>query len=443
MDHLTHSQSPVCSLRLIRLFIIGVNLAGPAHAGHHEVLEADKPLSLQEALKQALSGNPGLQELRARAEAAAAMPSQAGALPDPELSFGALNIPSNTFNLRQDDMTMMAVGLSQQIPFPGKLSLLEQAAALESEAVAQSVEDARIRLVRDVKLGWWGIYYFDRALAVVKEAQTAFQELVSVALAQYRAGGGSQQDVLIAQLEGAKLKDRGLEITSMRHGEAARLNALLNRPSNTAITLPETAEIVAPKRQEDAVLFERAGQTQPRIIQKRKAIDAAKARLEFADKDYWPDLNIGAGYAFRQNAPDGRARSDFAEFRLSVNLPIYAGQKQAKAVDQRNRELLKEHFALEDELLRLQADITEALAGYQHARERVELFHNDILPQAKQTVQSLLSGYRTGQTDLNTLLRAETATFDYEIQYWAALAQGQQALAKLAAAIGEVSADEK
>lgn len=442
MVHVAQSL-PACSRRLLLLLFIGLPLAEPAQAGHHEPQETAIPLSLNEALKLALSGNPGLHEIRARAEAAAAMPSQAGALPDPELSFGALNIPSNTFNLRQDDMTMMAVGLSQQIPFPGKLGLLEQAATLESEAAAKSVDEARIRLARDVKLGWWSLFYFDRALAVVKEADAALQDLVSVTLAQYRAGGGAQQDVLMAQLEESKLKDRLLEIINMRHGEAARLNALLNRPGDTALAIPDSAEVLAPTRHEDGVLFEIAGQTQPRIIQKRKAIDAAKARLEFANKDYWPDLNIGAGYAFRQNAQDGRYRSDFAEFRLSINLPIYAAQKQSKAVDQRNSELLKEQFALEDELRRLEAEITESLAGYHHASERLELLRNDILPQSRQTVQSLLAGYRTGQTDMNSLLRAEVAAFDYEIQYWATLAQGQQALAKLAAAIGEVSADEK
>jgi outer membrane protein TolC len=426
------------SLALVYIVFLADN--GPAFGAAAD--DRGEELTLKDALRQALSGNPGLREIQARADAAAAMPPQAGALPDPQLSFGALNIPANNFNLRQDEMTMMAVGVSQQIPFPGKLGLQEQAAELEAEAASQSVEEARIRLARDVRVRWWKLFYLDRALAVIKDAQSAFQKLVDVALAQYRAGAGLQQDVLIAQLEISKLKDRVLELVGMRHGESARLNALLNRPANVPVRLPDRADVLEPKLQADTALFEKAGQTRPKLAQQRKAIDAARTRLELAHKDYWPDVNVGAGYAFRQDTPEGRYRSDFAEFRLSVNLPVYAGQKQSKAFDQRNSELLKEQFALEEELRKLQAEITQNLAAYQHARERLELFEKDIVPQARQTVDSLLAGYRTGQTDMNTLLRAETTAFDYEIQYWEALARSQQALAKLAAAIGEEATDE-
>src|SRR3546814_3208425 len=53
-------------------------------------------LSLPEALRIAVDGNPGLAEMRERALAAAQVPSQAGTLPDPKLNFNALNLPVDT-----------------------------------------------------------------------------------------------------------------------------------------------------------------------------------------------------------------------------------------------------------------------------------------------------------------------------------------------------------
>lgn len=83
-------------------------------------------LTLNQAIELAITGNPGLAEIRARAEAMAAVPSQEGTLPDPTLKFGALYLPTSSFNLHQDDFTMMEVGVSQEIPFPGKLGLREK-----------------------------------------------------------------------------------------------------------------------------------------------------------------------------------------------------------------------------------------------------------------------------------------------------------------------------
>ena len=109
------------------------------------------PLSIAQALALAQEGNPGLAEIKARAEALAAIPSQEGALPDPMLNFDTLNVPTSSFSLRKEDMTMLDFGINQTIPFPGKLALKEQVAEQEALAAADSVEVARIRLSRDVK----------------------------------------------------------------------------------------------------------------------------------------------------------------------------------------------------------------------------------------------------------------------------------------------------
>ncbi|MDD5580760.1 MAG: TolC family protein [Methylobacter sp.] len=124
----------------------------------------DSVLTLDQAVQRALTGNPGLAEIKARAEAMAAVPSQEGTWPDPTLRFGTLYLPTNNFSLHQDDFTMLEVGLSQEIPFPGKLALREKIAGQEALAAADSVDEARLRLVREVKQNWWGLFYYNRAL---------------------------------------------------------------------------------------------------------------------------------------------------------------------------------------------------------------------------------------------------------------------------------------
>ncbi|MDD5035092.1 MAG: TolC family protein [Methylococcaceae bacterium] len=395
----------------------------------------DETFTLEQAVEKALADNPGLAEIKARAEAMAAVPPQKAALPDPMLNFDLLNLPVRSFDLRKEDMTMMEVGISQTFPFPGKLGLQEKLAEQEALAAADSVEEGRLRLVREVRKAWWGLFFYDRALNVIDESEKFFQQLVDIAQAKYRAGQGMQQEVLLAQLELSKLKDERLELIGMRHSQTAQLNALLSQEAQALVQIPAEARFESPALSE-AGLQEKARHTSPAFARHLKMLEAAQTKVDLAKRDFYPDLTVGAAYAARQNTPNGETRSDFASIRLSMNLPIYAAQKQAKAVDQRRSELLQERYSLQDEHQRIQAEIASRTAEYQHARERLNLFEHEIIPQARQTVDSLLAGYQVGRSTFSDLLRVQLSLFRYQTQYWQALVRTQQILAELSANIG-------
>lgn len=410
---------------------LGLSLSGAAPAD-------DTPsLTLEAAVSEVLAGNPGLAEIHARSDAMAAVPSQAGALPDPALHFQAQNLPTDSFDLHQEDMTFLEVGLSQELPFPGKLALKEKAAEYEAAAARDSLEEARLRLVRDVKVLWWQIYFRERALQVVAANEDKLRQLVAAAQARYEVGEGTQQDVLLARLEQSKLREMELGHIRQHHSEIARLNALLDRPGDVPLRLAAPDEAVLPEIPTAASLRELAEHGRPALAKKRKAVDAAQTRVELAEKDYLPDFTVEAAYAARQDTPAGVQRSDFASVGVSMNLPLYAASKQAKAVDQRQSELLQEQYALQDALRKVQADVSAALAGFRSAREEEALYRDTLLPQARQTVDSLLAGYQVGTTDLPNLLRAQIAVLEYETRYWQAFVQTRQALAKLAFAAGK------
>ncbi len=395
-----------------------------------------EPITPGRAVAIALEGNPNLAQIKARAQAMAAVPSQEGTLPDPTLSFGALWLPTAYgLRLNQDDFTMMEVGVSQAVPFPGKLALREKAATFEAEAAVHTVEEARLRLARDVTIRWWQLLSVHRSLIVIADTERLLQQLVEIADTSYRVGEGLQQDVISARLELARLAQQKAQHLGLHRAEIVRLNALLNRPADSAIRLPDDVDTGLPDVRSDQELRERGRQSRPLLAERQNAIDAAQSRLELAHKDYYPDFTVGTAYSFRQNV-HGQALSDFVSFQLSVNLPIYADSKQAKAVDQRNSELLKERYALDEAEREIQAEISAALALYQGNREQFRQFDSGILPLAQQNVTAALTAYQVGKTDFLNVIRAENVWFAYRMQYWQALAEAYQALAQLAAAVG-------
>lgn len=420
-------------------FANALDLALPKQDGNYGSLQA-APLTLAEALSRAQSENPGIFEILEHAEAMAAIPLQMGSLADPVISFNTLNLPVDTLNVDQEAMTQLQFGIKQQIPYPGKLALRESIASHMANAANSNVDVMRLQLDRDVKTLWWRLFFLDRSVEVVEINQTLLRQFIEIAQTKYKVGQGLQQDVLLAQLELSKLIDRKIQLVSNRKQEAARLNALLNRPADTPIQLPPLTAIdtALPNLIAANSILQKAKDNHPSLAEKKELIQAATDRHKLAERNLFPDFNVGASYGFRQgNNPDGNRRSDFFSIGVGVTVPLYADRKQKMAIAQRGSEVKEQQYALHNRWLGIQADITATIADYDRTREQVSLFKTGVIPQAHQTVSSMLAGYQVNKVDFLNLIRSQITLYNYETSLWQTISQGQSALAKLIATVGE------
>lgn len=393
-------------------------------------------LTLAAATQKAVQDNPGLAQLLSRAKAMAAIPEQEGSLPDPQISFNAMSLPVDSFNTGQEDMTQLGFSLSQGIPFPGKLALREQAAQYEADAATLTADELRLALLSDVKTLWWQVFYLDRTLEIVDNNHNLLHQFVDVARSKYEVGEGLQQDVLLAQLELSKLLEQKIGLTGMRRSTIARLNALLDRPANNPVQLPVTVAIALPDIKQEERLYQQAETARPLLAGDRLEINAARTKLALAKKEFLPDFTVEAAYGARDDMPNGRGRSDLLSLGVSMNMPIFADRKQSKAVDQRSSELMQQRYALQDRWNTVRSQISQNYSDYQRAKEQFVLFDTGIIPQARQTVVSMLTGYQVNKVDFLNLVRSQITLFEYETQYWKAFIEAQQALARTAQAVG-------
>ncbi len=397
----------------------------------------EEPLQPDEAVALALAGNPGLAARQSRAEALATVPSQVSTLPDPTLSLNALSFPTDTFSVSQEAMTQKQIGIGFTLPFPGKLGLREQAANSEAQAAGQDVAEQRLLLERNVRNIWWNLFYLDRALDIVQRNRDWLRQLNTIAETRYSTGLGMQSDVLLAQVELSKLLEMELSLRASRRNMAARMNALLGRTTYTEITLPVQAAEELPAVADASRLIELAQATRPLLATRRKLLEAAQARTQLADKDYYPDFKLGLAYGFRSgNNPNGSARADLASVTLGISLPLFSGSRQDQAVAQRQAEWQQQDYELQDNTLQVSSQIEQTLADYQSAREQAALFKGGLIPQAQQTVAAMRAAYQVNKVDFLNLVRAQVTLYNYETQYWKTVSSGWQALANLQAAVG-------
>jgi len=423
------------------LIVVSIVLTAPSRIYASELLSETESLNIGRAVQIALEANSRLLTLNAEAEAMAFAPSQVGALPDPMLSFNAMNLPTDTFDLDQEPMTQLQLMLSQKFPFPGKRQLRREVAETMVGVAQKQTDEYRDVLTGKVREAWWRLFSVDRSLQIVESNKRLLRYFVEIAKTKYAVGKGLQQDVLLAELELSRLTNRELQLAGNRRRIQATLNGLLNRVPEHPITLPEEPPSeTLPMLESVTSLTQFAVERRDLIQAIELKLEAADKTVELAEKDRWPDFQVGVGYADRQGSdPIRGSRSDFLSLMFSINLPLYSGQKQDKALQQRIHEREYERYRLSDTVRIIETEIGVQAAEYSAAREQALHLKNEIIPQAEQTVSAMLAGYEVNKVDFLNVVNGQIMLYNASIDYWNAMASAKQALARLAAGVGKES----
>ena len=423
------------------LIVVSIMLTAPTRIHASELLSETESLNIGRAVQIALEANSRLLTLNAEAEAMAFAPSQVGALPDPMLSFNAMNLPTDTFDLDQEPMTQLQLMLSQKFPFPGKRQLRREVAETMVGVSQKQTDEYRDVLTGKVREAWWRLFSVDRSLQIVESNKRLLRYFVEIAKTKYAVGKGLQQDVLLAELELSRLTNRELQLAGNRRRIQATLNGLLNRVPEHPITLPEEPPSeTLPMLESVTSLTQFAVERRDLIQAIELKLEAADKTVELAEKDRWPDFQVGVGYADRQGSdPIRGSRSDFLSLMFSINLPLYSGQKQDKALQQRIHEREYERYRLSDTVRIIETEIGVQAAEYSAAREQALHLKNEIIPQAEQTVSAMLAGYEVNKVDFLNVVNGQIMLYNASIDYWNAMASAKQALARLAAGVGKES----
>jgi len=387
---------------------------------------------LHALINEALENNPTIEAAAQRVISVEKSISQAGALPDPRLTLGLMNLPVNSFAFNQEPMTGKLVSVMQMFPLAGKLGLNKEMAELAKRAEEFKQQETTNHIIAAVKAAYFNLYAVDRGIETVLTNKALMQQLVNVAQTKYATGTGLQQDVLRAQVELSKIEDDLLMWQQKRVAAAARLNALLNRTENAVIPVTPVELNLNPPAETNEALTE----TRPLLKAWQKIINRSETAVERKQRDYWPDLTIGASYSQRDDLKNGAVMHDFFSATASINIPLFFKSKQRAAVEQKQADLLALDAQYRDVLNNVRADSISIAAELERNRKRVELFEGGILLQAEQSLQSALAGYQVGKVDFITLINNWTMLQNYQLVAFRARADYRISLAKFEQIVG-------
>ena len=420
----TRKLRVMVSIIVVLLFICFV------HVTYGYSQAADNVLILDDLIKTALERNPQLQSLYSTFKADSAKIPQAGALPDPILSLSIMNLPTNSFVFDQEPMTGKQIALRQDFPFPGKLNLKEKISSQGAAISIANYREYKNQIIKDIKIAYYDLFFIDKSIEITEKNQKLLKEFTEIAESKYKVGKGLQQDVLKAQVELSKMIDKLIQLRQKRAVKQAQINTFLNQPVNTLLGQSDEPEFSSFNKTSDSLQV-LAVSNRPLLKGWESMRKQSSLRVDLAKKDYWPNFGIFLAYTQRDKFQNGNPGYDFFSGGISLNLPIYSGSKQSKKVEEtiHSKSMIEERY--QQILNQVYFELENKMTSAKKNAKLVELFRTGIIPQASQSLESAMTGYRTDRVDFLTLINNQITLFNYELDYYRVLSEYNQDLANL------------
>ena len=167
-------------------------------------------------------------------------------------------------------------------------------------------------------------------------------------------------------------------------------------------------------------------------------IDREQHARELARKQYYPDATFGVEWMENTTHKAIASTADGLDdvgLNLSVNLPIYHNRLDAAVHEAEARTLAaaRRYDSERDQTLEMVKDLfTQVQAG----RDLVQLFSQNILPRAQQTLQVSMADYQTGRVDLLQLLSNFQEVLKVRLMLERQRSQLEQTLSSLERVVG-------
>lgn len=407
---------PHSGRRRLRVAAIAVVLAATPVA---TFAQSGSPLRLSEALRQAASHNPRLASARLEIDMAHGRRVQAGAIPNPELSFELDNaLGSGAYrDLKSAETTLQ---LSQVIEFRGKRSARIAAGSAEVDQFGWQLEALRLEVLTDVSTTYVNVVAAQRRLQVYDAHLAALGRLLPLLQRRVDAGASSPADTARAQVAGDLLRaDRErasaalavarLELASLMGYQRATFGRAVGDLNRTR-RAPPLAVVLAPV---DAL---------PQLV-KWSALRAQRdAELILARLKPYPDVRVSAGWRHYNDTND-----DAVRLGLSLALPVFdrntGGIIEAEAA---RTKVDADRAAGKAALVLTLGRAYETLVG---SLRELEILRGSATPNAQRAQQAIEQGYEQGRFSLlefldvqNTVTQASLRELEALLNYHIAVA---------------------
>ncbi len=407
---------------------------------------ADNPntWSFANTVKTAQKNDPWLTGNKHQQQAVESMSHAANSMPDPKMSVGLANLPTDGFDFNQEGMTQLKVGITQMFPRGDTLAIKNQQLRIESEAYPFQRADRKAKVAVTVGTLWLDAHRVQQSINLIESNRSLFEQLADVAQASYSSALGKtrQQDIVRAQLELTRLDDRLDILAQQENAYLGMMSQWLssaffaNNGANTeqdtisAISQLHTMQLTQQLPDLDLLNAQLVfGKTwlpveelanyfanHPAVFALDKKISATKTGINLAEQQYKPEWGVNASYGYRDDDPMGNSRADFFSVGVTFDLPLFTENRQDMAV----KSAISQTEAVKTDKILLLRQLLGAFSSGKgrllRLNDRKSLYQNKLLPQIHDQAEASLTAYTNDDGDFSEVVRSRIAVLNAQIE---------------------------
>lgn len=397
------------------LIVLAILVAFPAAA--QEPVEstptierpADAPaaLALDQAIAWALEKSPVLGASSARADAATASRSQAGALPNPEVSIEAENIygdgPYDGL-----DGAEITYGVSQLVELPGKRGNRVRVADAEKTKIHYARDAARLDLIRDVTTAFAELATAQQEVTILEEERNLATEVRDSVSAKVQAGKEPPIQRNKAEIE---LSASGIALERALRNLTTKKQALASLMGGDTGDFIVTMDSLPPLSAPDPLESYRTRLPQTPDVKSLDAdVNQAKAGLSLEKANVMPDPTFNLGVRdFRED--------DSQAFVAGISIPFPVFNLNRAGVERAGHDLNAAMLDQRGAHLSLDTQLMSAYGDFASAYSEASALQTSVLPGAEEAFSFAREGYNAGKFGYLEVLDAQRTLFDARKQF--------------------------
>jgi cobalt-zinc-cadmium efflux system outer membrane protein len=377
-------------------------------------------VTIDDLERMALESNPSLAQLSSVVHKAQGIRRQVGLLPNPTIGYIGDEMG--------DDGTLGQQGgfVSQTIVTGRKLRLNEIAADQNINQLLWELEAQRYRVRNGVRIQFYETLGAQRRLELTHELERIAEQGAEATRQLEQAMRVAELDVLQSELQLSEVRILAANAEAEYEAAWRKLAGLVGRPELGLVPLAGTLEGDSPERGFEAA-WEELRSRSPELQAAHARINRAFAQLERERAQPIPNVQAQVTVSH-----DNAGGDELIGVQLGLPLPVFnRNQGQIDAATAEYHRAVHETRRLE---LALRNRLADAFQQYQQARRQVEIYEEQILPKARQTLDMTARGYELGRLDLLRVLTARRTYFESSlaaVRAQASLRQAEVALTGL------------
>ncbi|MBN1945833.1 MAG: TolC family protein [Bradymonadales bacterium] len=372
----------------------------------------EPPAELDELVAEALSDHPAILLRQARTAVLASREPQRTQPADPRMSLGLMNLPYDSFSLRQDGMSGLQLSLSQRFYWPGTLSARARTARAE-------VREEQALIPVEILDLWMAaisphnrLIALDRRRIVLVQQKQLLDTLRDTARSLFSAGVLDLTEVLRIDTARSRLDQQILELEREQRLALVEINGLLARPLDAPVPIAPASAPVPTDRAPAEWLSD--------TIEHHPALAALESRREVlgalrqeARRHGRPMFDVGLTWTFR--FPDGPAGTDMVSLMVGSPLPLFSSREARARLDELEASSLQLDRERQEILRELTARIGIHLEALARIEEELDALQRTLIPQGQQTFDTALAHFTANHTRVEVLLEVGQHLLDLEL----------------------------